>query len=431
MRTYIYADNFRGFSDAMVPICQVNFLVGENSTGKTSFIELIETLSNMPFWVFEPRYGAPGLPQKHFLDLVSAAGRSKKTFSIGAIGLDNEQRRIDLGMIVTYKNLDGRPVPSRVSMIEGDQVRSIDGRLWRAGKGEKFKSRARNYAKEFEPLSCLERLRLIVATHKKSSGFSESEVPEDRAGAPIFFRYHEALFGGKGLDDRDARAPDLFMTRLVDLAPIRTKPRRTYDSPQTEFSPEGEHTAYVIRKRLASKTQAEAFQTYLERAGESSGLFKSVSVKQYGTQPLAPFELKIVLGHTSFGLENVGYGVSQALPVLVEMFVRPDGTAFTVQQPEVHLHPKAQATFGDLIAGLSRTDRKIFFVETHSDFTIDRFRLNLRREGHVPSQLLFFERDELGNHVTSIPIGENGDLPEDQPEAYRAFFFNESLALLS
>lgn len=431
MRTYIYADNFRGFSDAIVPICQVNFLVGENSTGKTSFIELIETLSNMPFWVFEPRYGAPGLPQKHFLDLVSAAGSSRKTFSIGAIGLDSEEKRIDVGMIVTYKNLEGRPVPSRVSIIEGDQVRSVDGRLWKAAKGDKFKSRERDCTKDFEQLSCIDKLRFIVVTHKKASGFSEREVPEERVGAPLFFRYHEALFGGKSLDDRDARAPDLFMTRLIDLAPIRTKPRRTYDAPQTEFSPEGEHTAYVIRKRLTSKIQAEAFKSYLERAGESSGLFRSVSVKQYGTQPLAPFELKIVLGHTSFGLENVGYGVSQALPVLVEMFVRPNGTAFTVQQPEVHLHPKAQATFGDLIAGLSRSDRKIFFVETHSDFTIDRFRLNLRKEGCVPSQLLFFERDEHGNHVTSIPIDENGNLPEDQPDAYRAFFFNESLSLLS
>ena len=49
MQTYVYIDNFRGFVDAVVPIRQVNFLVGENSTGKTSFLELIEALSNMSF----------------------------------------------------------------------------------------------------------------------------------------------------------------------------------------------------------------------------------------------------------------------------------------------------------------------------------------------------------------------------------------------
>jgi predicted ATPase len=233
------------------------------------------------------------------------------------------------------------------------------------------------------------------------------------------------------MEERGHKAPYPFMNHLVELAPIRTKPRRTYDAPQTEFSSEGEHTPYVIKRRLTSKTQAEAFRNFLEQAGASSGLFKSISVKPYGKGPMAPFEMKINLGSTSLGLENVGYGVSQSLPLLVEMFVRPKKTAFTIQQPEVHLHPKAQATFGDVIAELARNDAKKFIVETHSDFTMDRFRLNVRKNGSVPSQLLFFERTAKGNTVTPIRIHENGDLSADQPDAYRSFFFNESLELLS
>ncbi len=141
--------------------------------------------------------------------------------------------------------------------------------------------------------------------------------------------------------------------------------------------------------------------------------------------------MKVVLGKSALGLENVGYGVSQALPVLVEMFVRPKKTAFTMQQPEVHLHPKAQATFGDLIAELARADDKTFVVETHSDFAIDRFRLNIRKNGALPSQLLFFDRTESGNQATAIAISETGDLDPNQPDEYREFFYNESLALLS
>lgn len=386
----------------------------------------------MPFWLFEPRYGIPGAPQKHFLDLVSASSKSKKFFSIGAVGLADGELAIDFGMIVTYRNHDGRPVPSRVSTVQGYHVRTVEGDLWKAGrKGEKYKARKRGCSHKVVALDCVQTLRLLIAMHKSSAGFVEQDVSEDRVGAPLFFCFHEALFGGSNFEEREARAPYPFMSRFVELAPIRTKPRRTYDAPQTEFSPEGDHTAYIIRKRLTSKTQADTFRTYLEQAGTSSGLFKAVSVKQYGKQPMSPFELKIVLGRTSFGLENVGYGVSQALPVLVEMFVRPNRTVITIQQPEVHLHPKAQATIGDLIAGLARTDEKIFLVETHSDFTIDRFRLNVRREGAVPSQLLFFERVDSGNAAVSIPIDENGDLASDQPESYRSFFFNESPALLS
>ncbi len=89
MQTFIYIDNFRGFSDTLIPLRQVNFLVGENSTGKTSFLQLIETFSNASFWLFEPRYGVPGAQPQHFLDLVSASSKSKKSFTVGAIGISD------------------------------------------------------------------------------------------------------------------------------------------------------------------------------------------------------------------------------------------------------------------------------------------------------------------------------------------------------
>lgn len=427
MKTFIYIDNFRGFKSELIPISDVNFLVGENSTGKTSFLRLIEIFSDPAFWFFEPRFGGHGTPQEHFLDLVSASSASKKSFTVGAIEVAEGEEEISFGMLVTYVNADGRAVPNRVSVISGLSVKTVDGQLWKSAKGEKYKARvtacpaSNSYAL----------LNSFVAAHCASSSFSNKRVSEERERMPLFMRFEPELFEGKQMPEREPKAPFPFMSNFIELAPIRTKPRRTYDSPQTEFSPEGLHTPYVIKKQLANKNMAEEFKEFLERAGKSSGLFKSISVKSYGQGSQAPFEMKVVLGDTALNLQNVGYGVSQALPVLVEMFVRRSESAFTIQQPEVHLHPRAQATFGDLIAELSRSEEKKFFVETHSDFTIDRFRLNIRQYGHIPSQLLFFERVNEGNKVTSIPILSNGDLGENQPDSYRAFFFNESLALLS
>jgi hypothetical protein len=334
-------------------------------------------------------------------------------------------------MIVTYINLEGRPVPSRVSTIKGNTVKTLDGKLWRRNKQDAFRARQRVCARAVTSPDDHSRLQALAALHKSSAGFLELPRNDERGDSPLFMRFHDILFDGTGIDEREYKAPKQLMSNLVELAPIRTKPRRTYDAPQTSFSPEGDHTPYVIRKRLANKTQAEAFQRFIESAGTSSGLFRSITLKKYGNGPMAPFQMKVILGKTALGLENVGYGVSQALPVLVEMFVRPRKTAFTIQQPEVHLHPKAQATFGDQIAELARADEKKFFVETHSDFTIDRFRLNVRNHGPIPSQLLFFERTDSGNKATSIQISDAGELDPNQPPSYREFFFNESLALLS
>jgi predicted ATPase len=116
---------------------------------------------------------------------------------------------------------------------------------------------------------------------------------------------------------------------------------------------------------------------------------------------------------------------------------RPRGTAFAIQQPEVHLHPRAQACLGDVFFEMAIRDKKTFIVETHSDFAIDRFRMNFRRRRSRKksdlkplSQILFFERREAKNTVTPIRIGDQGDMPADQPESYRRFFVKEEMRLL-
>jgi hypothetical protein len=229
---------------------------------------------------------------------------------------------------------------------------------------------------------------------------------------------------------RGISAPSFFLRDLIEIAPIRSKPRRTYDAPQTDYSPEGDHIPYLIKKKLGSATGGKAFEYLMKQIGIDSGLFESIKVKSYGRDAYAPFELKITLGGAVLGLENVGYGVSQALPVIVEMFNIVRSSILTIQQPEVHLHPKAQASIGDLVANGSRKEGSAFFIETHSDFLIDRFRLNVRINSAIESQLLFFERTNSGNSVSSIDIQADGSLAADQPASYRDFFFNEAISLL-
>jgi predicted ATPase len=127
------------------------------------------------------------------------------------------------------------------------------------------------------------------------------------------------------------------------------------------------------------------------------------------------------------------YGVAQALPAVVEMFVHPEGTQFAIQQPEVHLHPKAQAALGDLIFQLATKEKKQFFIETHSDYTIDRFRLSYKENQGKPkinSQILFFHKSSEGNCVYPIDILENGWYSDNQPESFRQFFIHEEMRLL-
>ena len=224
----------------------------------------------------------------------------------------------------------------------------------------------------------------------------------------------------------------LGLSDFVWLAPIRTRPRRTYDGYGKEFNPEGEHTPYELRKRLLPTNRAKGFCSALEKFGKSSGLFRKVSIHNLGKGAAAPFELLVTLSGSALRINSVGYGVSQALPVIVEMLVQDKGSWFAIQQPEVHLHPRAQAALGDLLFQMSELEQKHFIIETHSDFMIDRFRLNMQttKQHKVKAQVLFFERLGEGNKLSIIPIESDGEYSSEQPKMFRDFFLKEQLSIL-
>jgi hypothetical protein len=428
-RTFLYMDNFRGFSDTFVPLKSVNFLVGENSTGKSSFLELLGAFFAPAFWALEPTLRAAPLYQRHFLDLVSISSKNRSKFTIGVI-LESENVQERLAILMTYASHDGRASLVRYTRATGTICNSL---ALPAGATSRIKEVQIRSTQVPEHIAVESFRSAALTAHSSRAKLRNVEVPEQLLGSPLLLRFEVLLNPLAETNTITAQIPRTFAPDYVTLAPIRTKPLRTYDQPQTPFSPEGSHTPYLIKKQLGSKVAAEQFRTSLHRIGAASGLFRTLNIKQYGRGPQAPFELDIVLDQHDLSMDNVGYGVSQALPIFVEMLSRSRGSTFAIQQPEVHLHPRAQAAVGDLIAELAVHEQKRFFVETHSDFTIDRFRINLKRNrpSELDAQILFFERIDGGNRVTSIPIDNDGTISADQPDAYRAFFLNEQLELLA
>ena len=129
---------------------------------------------------------------------------------------------------------------------------------------------------------------------------------------------------------------------------------------------------------LNSKAQATKLRAFIEKVGKASGLFQDVKIQNFGRGPNPRFELDIVIDDQVLNILNVGYGVSQSLPIIVELLARPKVAFLALQEPEIHLHPRAQAALGDVLFEMAVADRKRFLVETHSDYAIDRFRMNLR-----------------------------------------------------
>lgn len=422
----LYLDRFRGFENTYIPLTNVSFLVGENSSGKTSILKILKLMASRDF-LPQNDFGGEDTGLTTASDIISQENRSGG-FRIGMIRREilNGKTGMPLGAMVGYATHEGMPLDTHFTCTLGSlevAIKRVDGKIYVRTRKNAIKPKTDMYA-------------LFPAWIKAQESDSLAEysllrVPEELNQESLFYalsivamRLKFAQFG---------RLPStLFDDRLVWLDPIRTKPRRTYDEPRRGYSPAGDHTPYLIRRVLSSNREHnKRILQAVRNIGQASGLFKTVATQHFGRSVANPFQLQIVLDRKSFNVTNVGYGVSQALPVLLEVICRTQGSWFAIQQPEVHLHPRAQAALGDFIFDFACTEDKKFLIETHSDFMIDRYRARLRSSKAKPSsQVLFFERKNGKNSVTVLPISDKGELPIDQPRSYREFFIKEQMNML-
>ena len=216
--------------------------------------------------------------------------------------------------------------------------------------------------------------------------------------------------------------------KVISMAPIRSKPQRTYD-PLTEIqTPEGSDVPmYLMRlKRTGDKTEKQILKA-LADFGRQSGLFDAVNVKPYGKGMNEPFRLQVKVRNVNANILDVGYGVSQLLPILVRIFTSRSPTYFLLQQPEVHLHPRGQAELASLfIASIKKRERK-FIIETHSDYMVKRARIEIRNKRITPDDvaLVYLEPEGSQVKVHNIEFDEHGNLL-NVPDSYRRFFLDES-----
>ena len=445
---YVFVDNYRGFAECIIPIEAVNFLVGENSTGKSSILGLLSLLSPAESW-FSNELDIRRVGFGTFRDVVSVAAEDKSFFTIGVL-FDAARRRAarrasektqpqntsessewtPMAFAMIFKEHDGMPkLDSFISYRDGyevkvrymgDQVRFKHRKVDHGQTAEEFSTHFAGWVREFRgDKSGYTRLKessqfLRAAPPIVALSFVEDKIREENGGKA---KFHFEVAS--------------FFQDMAWLAPIRSKPRKTYDEFSLEYSPEGDHTPYLIKKTLDSKTEAGPFKKFLRSIGGDSGLFRDVQIKNYGRSMASPFELDVVLGEHPLSVSNVGYGISQSLPVIVEMFSKGPGSWLAIQQPEVHVHPRAQAAFGSSVFDLAVDDGKKFLIETHSDYLIDRYRVSMRKsDKKISSQVLFFERTKVGNTVTPIAIGSDGGMSSEQPATYREFFIREELEVL-
>lgn len=418
-----------------IPVTPLTFLVGENSTGKTTFLAVLAALADPSRSLMAPSFNVPPYSLGAYEDIATLRPRANRladSFTIG-FSASYEGTAEPVRAQATFTNQAGQPGLSRCEMSS-----SFGGlRLVVEEGGVRYRIRVRPSAKE--------RPRTISIMAK---------APEDAQITPLGI-LDQALSQmaqlskkvPKGTKELRRTLESLLPTlvgllghilptrrRLISLGPIRTAPRRIFEAAGADYGAGGMD---VLRKlagflqRPAKQRDVRTLRRGLEDFGTDSGLYSSIRIRTMRGKAAGPFQILVRVGGRWANLADVGYGVSQCLPIVAQSLLEGSDAMIAMQQPEIHLHPRAHAALGGLLARMVGSMGASFVVETHSGYLVDRVRQEVAKGTVDPCavSILFFDRKGAYTTVFPLRLDANGNVL-DAPPAYRAFFLEEEMNLL-
>jgi len=190
-----------------------------------------------------------------------------------------------------------------------------------------------------------------------------------------------------------------FFRRSSYIGPLRDYPQRLYaytGEQSSQVGSRGEGTPGILVSRMDKRAKkSKMFWGKLKKWFINAGLATGLKVDPLTTRH---YEIKVLgMGSRKYqNISDVGFGNSQALPLAVEVFLGRRNMLHIIEQPEIHLHPKAQCEIGALLLdGLKF--QKQFIVETHSLDLIIRLRRYIAKGAIKPSDVkVYFVNQEKG-----------------------------------
>ena len=419
--------NFRCFRKKQTArLAPLTLLVGENSTGKTSFMAMIRALWDVAYGQRAPDFKEEPYDLGSFNEIAhyrGGRGGRADTFEAGfkvvpnangkgrAAGANSQPYQFEV--VFGKKGTVPSPVKIRLSNEDDWCELRLEDQSWHAvygtsnGARSSFDAITHLYDGDFNPMFLFDysspsrKMSEVREGGIQPTTFQRSSPPDDGDWEQFDRLVETHRQGSRNYIGR----------RPYASAPVRSRPRRTYDPARWSPDSEGEYVPmYLAGLYFRDKRNWTRLKDTLESVGQAAGLFDEISIKPLGRTDSEPFQVQVRkysgrLKGPKRNLIDAGYGVSQVLPVITEM-LRPDAPPmFLLQQPEVNLHPSAQAALGSLFCQVAAPDRQLI-VEMHSDHLLDRVRMDVR-DGKTPLNpedvsILYFERGDLDVHIHSL-----------------------------
>jgi len=442
MITKLKIDNFKSWqSTGEIKMSKLTGFFGTNSSGKTSLLQHLLLLKQT----------TESSDRNQVLDF----GDEKSYVQLGTFNdiiYSHEQERelnFSLGWELKKPLKIADPEKKNALLFKSNQLEFKAGiRQLTQGRAfvEAFSYEFDKYRFQMEKMEIKENAYGInvesVPSNPNSGGFEFKRIRGRSWDLPAPVKFYgfpdqtKAYFQNTGfLSDFQLELEELF-SRVYYLGPLREYPRRHYIWAGAQPPDMGRRGEKVIDAILGSRERGEKISRGAGRGKTKLTVEKYVA---YWLKELALVDsfrvdrmiaggnlyqvlLKINRHSPEAVITDVGFGVSQILPVITLCYYVPKGSILIIEQPEIHLHPFVQAGLADVFIDAVKTRDIQIILESHSEHLLRRLQRRTAEENFDSTHAsLFFCANERGEsklnklemntygQITNWPKGFFGD----------------------
>jgi predicted ATPase len=230
--------------------------------------------------------------------------------------------------------------------------------------------------------------------------------------------------------------------RLYYLGPLREFPQRHYAWKGSEPADMGRRGERVVDALLAAQQRNAYISPGYKRKRLTLETRVAHWLKELGliydfkVEPIAKgnniyqVQVQKTASSAEVLITDVGFGVSQILPVLVLCYYVPEGSIILLEQPEIHLHPSVQFRLADVFVDAMKNRGVQIVVESHSEHLLRRLQLRVAEAGISPAEiaLYFCDIDEAGSKLTPLEVDLFGSI-KNWPKDFFGDEFGELAAI--
>ena len=439
--------NFKTFKNSTFSFSKITILAGANSAGKSTILNALSAIAqnnNAQHFPFKFHNYGENIHLGGFKDIINSDLRNKEeTFSI-KVDMEDKKNTYTLSGEYEYnKKTSQIQLLSLYSSLEEFNIK-IEKNSDRYRIYKEYKNKDAPLFNEDFLIKFLEDIKLEVSILKKnenrrssSKKNSNSIFSEDEKEKLMqhMKKMQSAIGNWQNLTNSEDERIDIqnvpeeykkefselekifseFKSHTIYIGPIRPYPSRHYylQTQPEKIDSLGNNAIHLLVEW--SKTNSERYSKAIADLRDLK-LIEEISTNALKDElievSVTPYNHK-----KSVNISDVGFGLSQILPIVIANITSEKNSNILVNQPEVHLHPSCQAQLANYFA--KESEDKNFIIETHSEYLINRFRLLVQNGTLKKENIKIIYIDSINNDTIThnITINDSGDL-EGAPSSF-------------